>query len=232
MPSTSLLIGLQKLFALNTTRSICINVSPEILELLCRYISSPLIDDELRVLRPERCCKSVCENECYDQNPFFWTGWFGVNIEIAMLIFDACLMWFVMIMIEHRDLRTKLASYFSFINFSTKIVKMVQNMRGNCWKVPQFACQAAEKELRAEQEKSKQIIEQNAFANHSMVVNQLTKIYPSNNFKAVDQLSFVVDKREFFGLLGVNGEYIIPHITSGQLFYNEPIFNRLTARVE
>lgn len=206
MPSVSLLIGLQKLFALNTTRSICINVSPEILDLLCRYISSPLIDDELRVLRPERCCKQVCENECYDQWPFFWTGWFGVNIEIAMLIFDAGLLWFILVMIEHRDLRRKLSSYLEFVNVSRKLTGLYEKMRGNCWRVPQFACPAAVKELRAEQEKSQRIIEQNLFANHSMVVNQLTKVYPSNNFKAVDQLSFVVDKREFFGLLGVNGE--------------------------
>lgn len=207
MPSVSLLIGLQKLFALNTTRSICINVSPEILELLCRYISSPLIDDELRVLRPERCCKQVCENECYDQWPFFWTGWFGINIEIAMLIFDAGLLWFILVMIEHRDLRRKIIGYFQFINVPRKLTGLYEKMRGNCWRVPQFACPAAIKELRAEQEKSQRIIEQNLFSNHSMVVNQLTKIYPSNNFKAVDQLSFVVDKREFFGLLGVNGKF-------------------------
>lgn len=109
-------------------------------------------------------------------------------------------------MIEHRDLRRKLSGYFEFMNVSKKISGLYEKMRGNCWRVPQFACPAAIKELRAEQEKSQRIIEQNLFADHAMVVNQLTKVYPSNNFKAVDQLSFVVDKHEFFGLLGVNGE--------------------------
>lgn len=234
MPSVSLLIGLQKLFALNTTRSICINVSPEVLELLCRYISSPLIDDELRVLRPERCCKSVCENECFDQWPFFWTGWFGVNVEIAMLVFDACLLWFILIMIEHRGLRTKLGGSLKYLNFWDNFCfdwsQWIERIRGNCWNVPQFrfTCAKADKELRAEEEKCRQVVEQNRTADHAMVVLDLTKVYPSNNFKAVDWLSFAVEKGEFFGLLGVNGEYQLNNQPNLDLGYFDCISNTIT----
>lgn len=202
VPSVSLLIGLQKLFALNTTRSICINVSPEVLELLCRYISSPLIDDELRVLRPERCCKQVCNNECYDQWPFFWTGWFGVNVEIAMLIFDACLLWFILILIEHRSLRTRIVGSFRKASlFGSSLSKL----RGYRWNVPQFSG-GSNRECGVEQLKCRRIIAENRTLDYSLVVSDLTKVYSSNNFRAVDHLSFLVDKQEFFGLLGVNGE--------------------------
>lgn len=205
IPSVSLLVGLQKLFALNTTRSICINISPEVLELLCRYINSPLVDDELRVLRPERCCKQVCQNECYDQWPFFWSGWFGVNIELAMLVFDACLLWFILVIIESRSLRGKIFKFFE-LNFSifnnAASSSFLSKARSYCWQVPQFQ---QDKELHREQCRIEHIIETKNTKNYSIVVNELTKVYQTNQFKAVDQLSFVVDKREFFGLLGVNG---------------------------
>lgn len=198
----SLLVGLQKLFALNTTRSICINISPEVLELLCRYINSPLVDDELRVLRPERCCRQVCQDECFDQWPFFWTGWFGVNVELAMLVFDAILLWAILVIIESRSLRERLWRHLD--NYSPlKLGRyVVSKARTYCWQVPQF-CQ--NKDIQNEQLRIEQIIQSRSMDDYSMVVNDLTKVYSTNQFKAVDQLSFVVDKREFFGLLGVNG---------------------------
>lgn len=199
----SLLIGLQKLFALNTTRAICINVSPDVLNLLCRYINSPLVDDELRVLRPERCCKSVCQNECFDQWPFFWTGWFGINVEIAMLALDACLLWFILILIESRSLRKALSKRLNAVSMLCSIGESLRKLRGYCWQVPQFA--ADDRNLSNEQIKSRQSIEQSRTQEYSLVANDLSKIYSSNKFKAVDKLSFTVDKQEFFGLLGVNG---------------------------
>lgn len=201
----SLLVGLQKLFALNTTRSICINISPEVLELLCRYINSPLVDDELRVLRPERCCRQVCQDECFDQWPFFWTGWFGVNVELAMLVFDACLLWLILVVIESRSLQTRLWSFLgAAISPLKPISGLLSKARSCCWQVPQFV---DNKELYREQQRIAQIIESRATEDYSIVVSDLTKIYNTNQFKAVDQLSFVVDKREFFGLLGVNGKF-------------------------
>lgn len=203
IPSVSLLVGLQKLFALNTTRSICINISPEVLELLCRYINSPLVDDELRVLRPERCCKQVCQDECFDQWPFFWTGWFGVNVELAMLVFDAALLWFILVIVESRQIRTKL---WNVVYARSPIFKLASSLmtkaRSQCWQVPQFV---DNKELHKEQCRIEQIVESKTTQNYSMVVNQLTKVYRTNQFKAVDKLSLLVDRREFFGLLGVNG---------------------------
>lgn len=203
IPSVSLLVGLQKLFALNTTRSICINISPEVLELLCRYINSPLVDDELRVLRPERCCRQVCQDECFDQWPFFWSGWFGVNIELAMLVFDACLLWSILVVIESRSLRRKILRFFeSFSITNGNTTNFLSKARSYCWQVPQFQ---QDKEFHREQCRIEHIIETNNTQNYSIVVNELTQVYNTNQFKAVDQLSFVVDKREFFGLLGVNG---------------------------
>lgn len=198
----SLLVGLQKLFALNTTRSICINISPEVLELLCRYINSPLVDDELRVLRPERCCRQVCQDECFDQWPFFWTGWFGVNVELAMLVFDACLLWLVLVIIESRSLRSRLWNLLDVVSPLRPIGGLLSKARSYCWQVPQFV---DNKELRREQQRIERIIESRSTEDYSIVVSDLTKIYQTNQFKAVDQLSFLVDKREFFGLLGVNG---------------------------
>lgn len=196
-------MGLQKLFALNTTRSICINISPEVLELLCRYINSPLVDDELRVLRPERCCKQVCQDECFDQWPFFWTGWFGVNVELAMLVFDAALLWFILVIIESRQIRTKLwAAIYTDSPLFKLSSSLLNRARSYCWQVPQFV---DNKELHREQLRIEQIVESKATQNYSMVVNNLTKIYSSSQLKAVDKLSFLVDRREFFGLLGVNG---------------------------
>lgn len=202
IPSVSLLTGLQKLFALNTTRSICINISPEVLDLLCRYINSPLVDDELRVLKPERCCKQVCQDECFDQWPFFWTGWFGVNVELAMLVFDACLLWFILVIIESRSVRAKTFAIVEKLSLIKLSGPLLMRARKYCWQVPQFN---ANKDLQQEQLRIDQILASNSTKDHSLVVNDLTKVYKTNQFKAVDQLSFVVDKREFFGLLGVNG---------------------------
>lgn len=239
IPSVSLLVGLQKLFALNTTRSICINVSPEVLELLCRYINSPLVDDELRVLRPERCCKAVCEDECFDQWPFFWTGWFGINVELTMLVFDALLYWFILVLIESPSMRAKLRlvlSHFlpSFIispssgeNQPTRLSEDVKSLKRKkspaaflanrwtrTWQLPQISpsdeCTAktdrsAACEIEHERRRVEATVGSRNTADYSMVVDGLTKVYRSKNFKAVDDLSFLVDKREFFGLLGVNG---------------------------
>lgn len=201
----SLLVGLQKLFALNTTRSICINISPEVLELLCRYINSPLVDDELRVLRPERCCKQVCQDECFDQWPFFWSGWFGVNAELAMLVFDACLFWLVLVIIESRRLRAHLSGCVGVLAPFKAGQRLLRRARSYCWQVPHFAHR--DKELHREQQRIEAIIDSHSTSDYSMVVSDLTKVYKTNQFKAVDQLAFVVDKCEFFGLLGVNGKY-------------------------
>lgn len=202
IPSVSLLVGLQKLFALNTTRSICINISPEVLDLLCRYINSPLVDDELRVLRPERCCKQVCQDECYDQWPFFWSGWFGVNVELAMLVFDACLYWLLLVLIESPSLRSAAWKWFELCSPLSSLRRLLSKARSYCWQVPQFV---DDKELRLEQRRIEQIVESGNTNQYSLVVSGLSKLYSSNQVKAVDQLSFAVDKSEFFGLLGVNG---------------------------
>lgn len=204
IPSVSLLTGLQKLFALNTTRSICINISPEVLELLCRYINSPLVDDELRVLKPERCCRQTCQDECFDQWPFFWTGWFGVNVELAMLVFDAILLWSILVIIESRSVRTRLCAVANKCTITRLPLasSLWMKARKYSWQVPQFT---VNKELQEERLRIDQILATRSMQNHSLVVNELTKVYKANQFKAVDELSFVVDKREFFGLLGVNG---------------------------
>lgn len=203
IPSVSLLVGLQKLFALNTTRAICINISPEVLELLCRYINSPLVDDELRVLRPERCCKQVCQNECFDQWPFFWSGWFGVNVELAMLVLDALLLWSILVIIESRSLRERLWRAIGSYSPLRLAKSLLTKARSYCWQVPQFV---DNKEVQNEQLRIERILQSKSMRDYSIVVNDLTKVYSANQFKAVDQLSFVVDKREFFGLLGVNGK--------------------------
>ena len=204
IPSVSLLVGLQKLFSLNTTRSICINVSPEVLELLCRYINSPLIDDELRILRPERCCKQFCKDECYDQWPFFWTGWFGINVELAMLVFDAVLLWSILVIIESRSIRTRLFNAIEIFSPLKLVNLILSKSKKYCWQVPQFGCQ--DKELQGEKLRIDQIIQSKSTKDYSLVVDELSKSYSSNKVKAVDQLSFAVDRREFFGLLGVNGK--------------------------
>lgn len=238
IPSVSLLVGLQKLFALNTTRAICINVSPEVLDLLCRYINSPLVDDELRVLRPERCCKQVCQDECFDQWPFFWTGWFGINVELSMLVFDAILFWSILVLIESRSIRLK---FFNLLSYILPINKLCGDKNNNgdntndesfeyvtsttrnngkfimnkssarSWQVPQLIdskssnCKEVNQCLINEHKRIEEIVSSRTTEQYSMVVNGLTKVYSEKKFKAVDQLSFVVDKREFFGLLGVNG---------------------------
>lgn len=177
------------------------------------------MDDELRVLRPERCCKQVCQDECFDQWPFFWSGWFGVNIELAMLVFDACLLWFILVIIESRSIRGRLFELVAACSGSLKLLANCGSAGGSFlmnkahkyrWQVPQFGRQPdpsadANKDIQKEQLKIDQIVQSRSTQNYSMVVNDLTKVYRANKFKAVDQLSFVVDKREFFGLLGVNG---------------------------
>lgn len=222
IPSVSLLIGLQKLFALNTTRSICINVSPEVLDILCRYINSPLVDEELRVLKPERCCKQYCGNECFDQWPFHWVGWFGVNIELTMLVVDAVLLWFVLVCIESKSVRDRVLGVWQWLGglvscTGAKLASPLTRMRRYEWRVPhQFGAAAAkgnfagalagDEKVREEHMRSLQAVNTMQTDQYSLVANQLTKVYSSNKFTAVDGLSFVVDRREFFGLLGVNGE--------------------------
>ena len=242
----SLLVGLQKLFSLNTTRSICINISPEVLELLCRYVNSPLVDEELRVLRPERCCRQVCENECFDQWPFFWSGWFGINTELAMLVFDACLLWSALVLIESRSIRVRLRTLAQRLLWdgpSSALCSLggLARAKKYCWQVPHGAAgqhtasggrqnkstsgddgelawwskqsaarqqrqQAAGlKEIEAERQRVESILGKRAQDQHSLLANRLTKVYSSSQLRAVDELSFCVNKREFFGLLGVNG---------------------------
>lgn len=193
----SLLVGLQKLFSLNTTRHICVNISTEVLDLLCRYINSPLVDEELRVLRPERCCKQVCGDNCYDQWPFFWSGWFGINAELSMLVVDAIIFWSLLVLIECKSLRHQIWSVV-MKSLSFKRYFFSASFR---WKIPRFV---DNKELHKEHRRIERAIQDGKVDQYSMVVNNLTKVY-SNDFTAVDQLSFIVDKQEFFGLLGVNG---------------------------
>lgn len=123
-----------------------------------------------------------------------------------MLVFDACLLWFILILIEHRSLRNRLSGFFCPFNVVRFLSQHGGRIRAYCWKVPQFG--ATSNDMTIEQTKSRNVVEQNRTSDYSLVVNGLTKIYPSNNFKAVDELSFVVDKQEFFGLLGVNGNYL------------------------
>ncbi|KAG9509130.1 ATP-binding cassette sub-family A member 3 [Fragariocoptes setiger] len=202
IPSVSLLIGLQKLFALNTTRSICINISTEVLDLLCKYVDSPLVDEELRVLKPERCCKAVCGDECFNQWPFFWTGWFGINTELMMLVVDAALLWFILTLIECQTIRQRIWSMLTPSHSLNKLKSTMSRWSANYrWKIPHFV---DNQDLCHENSRIEKIIQQSAMNQYSMVVGNLTKVY-SGDFHAVDNLSFAVDKQEFFGLLGVNG---------------------------
>lgn len=282
IPSVSLLVGLQKLFALNSTRSICINISPEVLDIICKYISSPIVDDELQLLKPQRCCKSVCGNECFDQWPFFWTGWFGINVELAMLLLDACILWLSLVFIESRSARQfarhKLQALLAFLTCNISSLVFTNNTR-NRWlinnnsngnsasssssAVATVAAAAAaaaaalssspasqqqtsveltlhagdkikrkssfnllkptytwnptpfcerNKQMRVENAKVDAIIaaaagKKSGLADHALVVSNLSKLYSGGRgtIPAVDGLSFAVSKREFFGLLGVNG---------------------------
>lgn len=122
-----------------------------------------------------------------------------------MLVFDACLFWFILVIIESRSIRIKLFSGISNYCAPMKSAnRLISKANSYCWKVPQF-CDSKNK--REEDDKTLQIIQSGSTDQYSMVVNDLTKVYSANRFKAVDGLSFVVDKREFFGLLGVNGKF-------------------------
>lgn len=127
-----------------------------------------------------------------------------MNVELAMLVLDAFLYWFILVLIESRSIRQTLTSgvgqYFSPL----RAVSRLMTKTSNCWKVPQFC---DNKNTRNEGDKTLQIIQSGNTDQYSMVVSEMTKVYSAKNFKAVDGLSFVVDKREFFGLLGVNGEF-------------------------
>lgn len=123
-----------------------------------------------------------------------------------MLVFDACLLWLILVIIESRTLRARLWKALNAISPFKSISGLLSKAHSYCWQVPQFV---DNKELHCEQRRIEQIIESKSTENYSIVVNDLTKIYQTNQFKAVDQLSFVVDKREFFGLLGVNGKLLI-----------------------
>lgn len=124
-----------------------------------------------------------------------------------MLLFDACLLWLILVVIESSSIRARLWRLlaqccgwplkFPLLSFLTS------KARKYCWQVPQFV---SNRDLQQEQTRIEQIVEQRATEKYSLVVSDLTKVYSANQFKAVDQLSFTVDKREFFGLLGVNGE--------------------------
>lgn len=126
-----------------------------------------------------------------------------------MLMFDACLLWLILVIIESRSLRARLWNIIEALSPLKTINGLLSRARDSyCWQVPHFS---DNKKLHREQQRIAGIIESRTTENHSMVVSDLTKIYKTNQFKAVDQLSFVVDKREFFGLLGVNGELLIIH---------------------
>jgi len=120
-----------------------------------------------------------------------------------MLVFDACLLWSILVIIESRSLRLKLWALLEACSPLRAGGAMLSKARSYCWQVPQFL---DNKDLHREQIRIEQIIESKSTEKYSIVVSDLTKVYSTNQFKAVDQLSFVVDKREFFGLLGVNGE--------------------------
>ena len=57
-------------------------------------------------------------------------------------------------------------------------------------------------------------------ANESVVLKNLTKVYPSTGMVAVDHLSLGIPRKECFGLLGVNGmqkSNQIPFLNSNDL---------------
>ena len=150
-----------------------------------------------------------------------------------MLVFDACLLWTILVLIEVSPTKRSrlLAKWTGYLLTPLHALgALFQSARGTkryCWQVPQFGgpgkgaaphkqhqagangagqqAGSAAKDLEVERQRVEQILATRSTEDHSMVVSNLTKIYSTNQFKAVDHLSFCVDKREFFGLLGVNG---------------------------
>lgn len=119
-----------------------------------------------------------------------------------MLVFDAILFWSILVIIESRSIRNKLWSYVDIYSPVKAISRLLSKARKYCWQVPQFN---ENKDLQMEQQRIDSIIDNQLTEDYSIVVSNLTKVYNSNGMKAVDNLSFIVDKSEFFGLLGVNG---------------------------
>ncbi|UXI18727.1 anaphase-promoting complex [Sarcoptes scabiei] len=209
-PVVSLILGAQKLFTLDSTRLVCAKFQQSLRAILCGiYAASQRTNpelEELKILKPERCCDEVCGNECIFQHPFFWFNWLGVNDEIFMLLFDTFLYWCLLALLDNKRIRElisrKLRTFYHgtkdvlTVSRSTKSFKLERMGHGQSF---------TDKDVLEERARTEKILAAKKMDQEALCVHNLTKIYPNGNFKAVDQLCFAVSKEQFFGLLGING---------------------------
>ncbi|KAH9528515.1 phospholipid-transporting ATPase ABCA3 [Dermatophagoides farinae] len=209
-PVVALILGLQKLFTLDSTRLICAQFQASLRAILCGiYAASQRTNpelEELKILKPERCCDEVCGNECIFQHPFFWFNWLGVNDEIFMLILDAILYWSLLALLDNKKIRESVSKRFRSFYRGTKDVMKVSKS-SKTFKLERMGHGTAftDKDVLEERARTEKILAAKKMDQEALCVHNLTKIYSNGNFRAVDQLSFAVSKEQFFGLLGING---------------------------
>ncbi|XP_054165011.1 phospholipid-transporting ATPase ABCA3-like [Oppia nitens] len=229
-PVVSLVLGTQKLFSLDSTRLVCAQFQQSLRAILCGIYaasqrSNPELE-ELKILKPERCCDEVCGNECIFQHPFFWFNWLGVNDEIAMLVMDGILYWLILFAIDTNALGgggggdggqgsggTGTGSRGGSGGLSGRLMAVLKGVRNlfsghtkrsftlKTMKAPN----TSDNDVLDERQRVDKIIASHHMADEAIVVQNLTKRYSNGKFLAVDQLSFAVGKEQFFGLLGING---------------------------
>lgn len=149
--------------------------------------------------------KEVCGNECIFQHPFFWQNWLGVNDEIFMLFLSGIVYWTILFAIEQKAMKENIQSG---IKNALKMIRSQVKFSSNSFKLASFKPpRIDDSDVMEERGRTDKIIAARQAHEEAIVISNLTKRYPNGNFLAVDQISFAVAKEQFFGLLGINGNF-------------------------
>lgn len=190
-PIFAMATGISNIYMLGSKGHICDNLSKAYLESNC--LRMPII---------RGCCLDLCEgDECYRyESPYRWNT-DGILMEVFSLALVFIIAAIVNLSIEE-NLPKKLFGLLSSLLRSRRMqqgnVLLINGSRAERY----LENSSEDSDVIQEKQRVNTLVEQGNKNNlpQSMLVHHLTKMF--NKFVAVDDLSFALDERECFGLLG------------------------------
>jgi hypothetical protein len=157
--------------------------------------------------------KDTCTKDCVEFTPNYldWKSP-GIGRFLTFMALQSAVMFFLLLAIDYRlfaRLRAALRRLFSKENRSYSPVTVVSGFNTITPILPattadQTATINDDNDVSEEAQRIQMTPHHDLSHSDVMVINQVSKIY-NGRFRAVDQISFGVKRRECFGLLGVNG---------------------------
>lgn len=172
---------------------------------ICDHLSSTYLTNNCpRMPIIRGCCPKLCGDNCYRyENPYRWSTE-GILMEVFSLTLVFLIAAIVNLSIEenlHKKLFGLLSRLFRAGRLQQGNVLLINGSRAERY----LENSSEDSDVIQEKQRVNTLVEQinkNSLP-QSMLVHHLSKMF--NKFVAVDDLSFALDERECFGLLGING---------------------------